>query len=88
VLRQGRLWGGAELRLQVGVLLRRDLAAASRQRLGCEALRFGERLEVAIDGAGTHAEDAGGVDFAGAGADCLHQVTAKIEGVGTHGKHL
>lgn len=88
VLGQGRIGMLTELGLHEGILLPGDLAGPTRDRLGGHATGLGALLEIAIERAAADPEDPGGLGFADARVDRLDQMSAQVEGVGTHGQHL
>ena len=88
LLVQRRVGLRAELGGEVSLLRGRNLAGTPGNRLGRQAVSLGELPEVAIDGAHADAEDPRGLGFTGAGPNRLNQMTAQIQGVGTHDLHL
>ena len=85
---QRRIVMCAELRHQVGVVLRRNLARSARDGLGRQHVGVGEVFEVAVDGAHTDAEDLGGMRLPGPSLDRLDHMTTEIEGIRPHHDHL
>jgi hypothetical protein len=73
-----------EVGRQVVVLLRRNGGTTAGERGGGRLPGRPLALPIAIDGADTDAEDAGGLGFLHPGIDGLEDMQSQIEGVGTH----
>jgi hypothetical protein len=88
MLGKGRIGMLAELGHQQRILLLGDLARPARDRRGGHGTRLGALLEIAIERAAADPEDPGGLGLVEPRVDGLDQMSAQIEGLGTHAKHL